>query len=57
MPAPAASFSLLVHSGVVSAASFALTSNGRSDIVPGSTSLLALDMFHGLKRISAIVPL
>jgi len=54
---PAASFSLLVRSGVVSAASFALASNGTFSIAPGSTSLLALDTFHGLRRISAIAPL
>jgi hypothetical protein len=54
---PAASFSLLVHSGVVSGASFALASNGAFSIAPGSTSLLSMDTFHGLRRISAIAPL
>ena len=54
---PAASFSLQVRSGVVSAASFALAANGTFSIAPGSTSLLALDTFHGLQRISAIAAL
>ena len=54
---PAASFALLVRSGVVSNASFALAQNGTFSIAPASTSLLGLDTFHGLRRISAIAPL
>jgi hypothetical protein len=54
---PAASFALLVRSGVVSAASFSLAPNGTFSIAPTSTSLLALDTFKGLPRLRVTAPL
>jgi hypothetical protein len=54
---PAPSFALQVRSGVVSAATFSLSTTGAFAISPSATSLIALDQFNGLTRLRAITPL
>ncbi len=54
---PASNFSLLVHSGVVSPASFSLAPDGTFAIASGATSLLQLDTYHGLRRLTVVKPL
>jgi hypothetical protein len=53
---PAANFNVQVRSGVVSAARFSLAADGTFTIDPSSTSLLGLDIFHGLRRLSVLRP-
>jgi len=52
----ASNFSLLVHSGVVSPASFSLAPDGTFAIASGATSLLQLDTYHGLRRLTVVRP-
>ena len=54
---PAASFALLVRSGVVSSAQFSLTPEGTYVIAPSSASLLRLDSFKGLRRLTVTAPI
>ncbi len=54
---PAQYFALQVRSGVVSAASFSLAPNGTFSIDSAATSLLSLDTFHGLRRLTVVAPL
>jgi hypothetical protein len=54
---PAQSFALQVRSGVVSAASFSLAPDGTFAIAPSASSLLSLDTFHGLRRLTATTTL
>jgi hypothetical protein len=54
---PAHYFALQVRSGVVSPARFSVAPNGTVSIDPGAASLLALDSFHGLRRLGVIAPL
>jgi hypothetical protein len=54
---PAQSFALQVRSGVVSTATFSLSTTGAFAVSPSSTSLIALDKFNGLTRVRAIAAL
>jgi hypothetical protein len=54
---PAASFSLLVRSGIVSAARFSLAPDGTYGIDASSASLLQLDTYKGLRRLTVLAPI
>jgi hypothetical protein len=54
---PAANYWLQVRSGVVSSARFGLAVDGSVGVDSSQASLLRVDSFHGLKRLTALGPL
>jgi len=54
---PAASFALIVHSGVVSSAQFSLTPQGNYVVRPGATSVLRQDTYKGMPRLTVTAPI
>ena len=53
----AGTFALLVRSGIVSAAHFSLGPDGTYTIDPSSASLLQLDNYRGLRRLTVLAPI